>query len=83
MTAAINNKVPIRASLARSLAWIFFVMSFENQLNATRAQTSERIPLPARATRSTSRLIDAVKLLTGVDVVVVRGRMLLVEGRGE
>src|SRR5208282_5856919 len=69
-----NSNVPMSASRARSLAWIFFVMSFENQLNATRAQTSDRIPLPAKATRSTSRLIDDEKLLTGVDGVDDRTR---------
>ena len=64
MIAATNSKVPISASRARSFAWTFLARSFENQLNATRAQTRARSPLPASATSSTSRLMDAVKLAT-------------------
>ena len=65
VTAAVKRSVPTSASRARSFAWTFFVTSLENQLNATRAQTSARIPLPARPTSSTSRLIAFVKFATG------------------
>src|SRR5487761_733074 len=64
--AAVKTRVPTSASRARSFAWTFFVMSFENQLNATRAQTRARMPPPAAATRSTSRLIELVKFATGL-----------------
>src|SRR5579875_1324026 len=66
--AAVKIRVPIRASRARSFAWIFLETSVENQLIATRAQTKASRPAPAAPTRSTSRWMAALKLPTGAAV---------------